>query len=78
MYYDDEHGAAGFIAGLLIGVLVGASAALLAASGQVTDARRRLLQAVGRNDWGRHAADDEELAGNVRAAVRAGRRRAGL
>ncbi|HSJ13665.1 MAG TPA: hypothetical protein VK939_04570 [Longimicrobiales bacterium] len=76
MYYDEESGASGFIAGLLLGALLGISAALLAAPQSGRSTRRRLIRAVSpaRLRGGREDALDDE----VEAAVRAGRRRAGL
>jgi gas vesicle protein len=74
MYYDEESSALSFIAGLLIGAVLGASAALLVApqSGQRT--RRRLVRAV---EGVRDSAADRwgDLSDEVQSAVRAGRKR---
>jgi len=74
MYYDEESSTLSFIAGLLIGAVLGASAALLAApqSGQRT--RRRIVRAV---EGARDTAADrwEGLTDDLQSAVKAGRRR---
>jgi gas vesicle protein len=74
MYYDEESSTLSFVAGLLIGAVLGASVALLAApqSGQRT--RRRLARAV---EGVRDSAADrwEGLTEDLESAVRAGRRR---
>ena len=74
MYYDEDSGALRFVAGLLIGAVLGASVALLIAprSGQRT--RRRIVRAV---EGARDSASDrwQGLTDDVEAAVRAGRRR---
>jgi gas vesicle protein len=75
MYYDEERGVGGFMTGLLIGAVLGVSAALLAApqSGQLT--RRKLIHAV--SPGRRHArSDEDDFPQDLRAAFRAGRRRA--
>src|SRR5687768_6689428 len=46
MYYDDESGAVTFVAGLLLGAVLGASLALLAAPQSGKKTRRRILRAV--------------------------------
>ncbi|HUF49708.1 MAG TPA: YtxH domain-containing protein [Longimicrobiales bacterium] len=46
MYYDDEPKAVNFFAGMLLGVVIGASLALLTAPQSGRRTRRRLLRAV--------------------------------
>src|SRR5690606_10138849 len=46
MYYEDENGALNFIAGMLIGAVVGATVALLAAPYTGKKTRRRLMKAM--------------------------------
>jgi gas vesicle protein len=74
MYYDEESRALSFFAGMLLGVVVGASVALLAAPQPGKKTRRQLAKAVGN---ARGTAEDqwEELADDVRSAVKAGRKR---
>jgi gas vesicle protein len=74
MYYDDESGAVTFVAGLLLGAVVGASLALLAAPQSGKKTRRRILRAVSsaRNTAGERWDD---LTDDVQHAVRAGRKR---
>src|SRR5690606_27038137 len=46
MYYDEDSGAVTFIAGILLGAVVGASLALLTAPQSGKRTRRRLIEAV--------------------------------
>jgi gas vesicle protein len=74
MYYDEESGALSFISGLLLGAVIGASVALLAAPHEGRKTRKRLVRAVG---GARSAAEDrwDDIADDVRSAVKAGRKR---
>lgn len=74
MYYEKESGALNFIAGLAIGAILGASVALLTAPQSGKRTRRQIERVVAR---ARDAAGDdwEQVAGEVRRAVRKGRRR---
>jgi gas vesicle protein len=74
MYYEDESGAVKFTAGLLLGVVVGASLALLTAPQSGRKTRRRLVRAV---SSARDQAADRwgDLTDEVQQAVRAGRKR---
>lgn len=75
MYYDEEGpGAFSFVAGILLGTVLGASLALLAAPQSGKRTRRQLRRAV---DGVRTSASDRfSLFGDdVRGAVRSGRRR---
>ena len=77
MYYEDESGALNFVAGMLIGAVLGASIALLAAPNTGKKTRRRLIKAVsGVADGATERFDD--ITGDVRSAVRAGRKRVRL
>lgn len=61
MYYDDERGTIGFLAGLAVGVVLGAGIALLTApqSGQRT--REQIAKRA--EEWGEVAGDRFEAAG---------------
>jgi gas vesicle protein len=74
MYYDEETGALSFISGLLLGAVIGASVALLAAPQEGRKTRKRLVRAVG---GARSSAEDrwDDIADDVRSAVKAGRKR---
>jgi gas vesicle protein len=74
MYYDEESGALNFVAGMLLGAVLGASLALLTAPQSGRKTRKRLIRAV---SHARGAAEDhwEDLADEVQGAVRAGRKR---
>jgi gas vesicle protein len=74
MYYDDESGAIDFIAGMLLGAVVGASLALLTAPRSGKRTRKRLIRAV---SSARSAAGDrwEDFAVQVQ---RSGRKRVRL
>jgi gas vesicle protein len=74
MYYDDESGALNFLAGLMVGAVIGASLALLTAPQSGRKTRKRLIRAV---STAREAAGDhwEDLSDEVQDAVRAGRKR---
>ena len=74
MYYEEESGATGFVAGILVGAVLGASIALLMAphSGKITRARL-----VRRGETGGPAGDGDELDRHaVMAALKQRRRRA--
>lgn len=74
MYYDEESGAVTFVAGLLLGAVVGASLALLTAPQSGRKTRRRLVRAV---STARESAGNrwDSLADEVQDVVRAGRSR---
>lgn len=74
MYYDEESGAVSFVAGVLLGAVIGASLALLAAPQSGKKTRRKLMRAV---SSAREAAGDrwDDLTDEVEGAVRAGRKR---
>jgi gas vesicle protein len=65
MYYEQESGATGFITGVLIGALLGASVALLTAPHKGTVIRARLVDRVRPS---RHDADARRV---TRRRVRA-------
>jgi len=73
MYYDDESGAMNFVAGLLLGTVIGASMALLTAPQSGKRTRKRLIRAV---STAREAAGGrwDELAEEL-GRTRGGRRR---
>jgi gas vesicle protein len=74
MYYDDESGALNFVAGLLLGAVVGASLALLTAPQSGRKTRKRLVRAV--SSARADAADRwEDLSDEVQDVVRSGRKR---
>jgi gas vesicle protein len=77
MYYDEETGAINFVAGMLLGAVLGASLALLTAPQSGRKTRKRLIRAV---SSAREVAGDrwEDLADEVQDAVRAGRKRVRL
>jgi gas vesicle protein len=74
MYYDDESGALNFVAGLLLGAVVGASLALLTAPQSGRKTRKRLVRAV---STARESAADrwDDLSDEVQDVVRASRKR---
>lgn len=74
MYYDEESGPLGFFAGILLGAVIGAGIALLAAPQGGKRTRRELTRVASRV---RDAAEDGwgEIGDEVRSAVKAGRRR---
>lgn len=74
MYYDEESGAINFLVGLLMGVVLGAAAALLAAPQSGKRTRRRIVKAV---SSARGVAGDrwEDLSDDVKSAIQAGRKR---
>jgi gas vesicle protein len=74
MYYDEESGALSFVAGMLLGVAVGASLALLTAPQSGRKTRKRLIRAV---STARDTAGEQwgDLTEEVQDAVRAGRKR---
>jgi gas vesicle protein len=74
MYYDDESGALNFVAGMLLGVVAGASLALLTAPQSGRKTRKRLVRAV--SSARENAADRwEDLTDEVQDVVRTGRKR---
>lgn len=74
MYYDEDSGALNFVAGMLLGAVIGASLALLTAPQSGRKMRKRLVRAVSTAREG--AADRwDDLADEVQDAVRAGRKR---
>jgi gas vesicle protein len=77
MYYDDESGALNFVAGMLLGAVVGASLALLTAPQSGRKTRKRLVRAV---SSARENATDrwDDLTDEVQDVVRAGRKRVRL
>ena len=74
MYYEKESGALNFVAGLAIGAIVGASVALLTAPQSGKRTRRQIVRVV---SDARNLAGDEwdDVSGQMRRAVRRGRRR---
>jgi len=74
MYYEDQKNRFNFISGLVIGALVGAGIALLAAPASGKRTRRQMLRRV---MTARQAAGDrvEDWTDDLRSAVRAGRKR---
>lgn len=74
MYYDEDNGTVSFVAGVLVGVVIGASVALLTAPQSGRKTRRRLFKAV---STARDSAGDRwvDLADDVRSAVETGRKR---
>lgn len=74
MYYDEESGALNFVAGMLLGAVIGASMAFLTAPQSGRKTRKRLIRAV---SSARDVAGDhwEDLSDEVQQAVRAGRKR---
>jgi gas vesicle protein len=77
MYYDEDSGAISFVAGMLLGAVLGASLALLTAPQSGRKTRKRLIRAV---SSAREVAGDrwEDLADEVQDAVKAGRKRVRL
>jgi gas vesicle protein len=77
MYYDEDSGAMNFVAGLLLGAVLGASLALLTAPQSGRKTRKRLIRAV---SSAREVAGDrwEDLTDEVQDAVKAGRKRVRL
>lgn len=74
MYYDDDSGALAFLSGIMLGAVLGASVALLAAPQSGRKTRKRLGRVV---STARDTAGDhwDELSDEVQGAVRAGRKR---
>jgi hypothetical protein len=74
MYYDEDSGALSFFAGVLLGAVLGASIALLAAPQPGAKTRKQLARAV---SGVRSTAEDrwDDIADDVRSAVKAGRKR---
>lgn len=77
MYYDEDSGAINFVAGMLLGAVLGASLALLTAPQSGRKTRKRLIRAV---SSAREVAGDrwEDLTDEVQDAVKAGRKRVRL
>ena len=74
MYYDDPKRTYPFLTGLLVGAMVGAGIALLAAPNSGRRTRKKMLRRV--MHTGRDAGDRlDDWAGEFRTALRAGRRR---
>jgi gas vesicle protein len=74
MYYEESKGQLHFISGLLIGAVIGAGMALLAAPESGKRTRRKMLRGV--SSVGHRAGDRvEEWAEDLRHALRKGRRR---
>jgi gas vesicle protein len=74
MYYDDESQTFAFLAGLALGVILGAGVALLTAPHSGKRTRRQLRRAINRGS--RPVTDRlEEMTDDFRTAVDAGRRR---
>jgi gas vesicle protein len=57
MYYEEESGATGFIAGILVGAVIGASVALLTTPQSGKTLRARII----RRDAAHDVPDDDEL-----------------
>jgi hypothetical protein len=74
MYYEDPKNTFNFVSGLIIGALVGAGIALLAAPTSGKRTRRKMLRRVMN---ARQVAGDrmEDWTDDLRSAVRSGRRR---
>lgn len=74
MYYDEDSGALSFMAGILLGAVLGASLALLSAPQAGKKTRKRLARAV---TGVRGVAEDrwDDISDDVRSAVKAGRKR---
>jgi gas vesicle protein len=74
MYYDEESGALNFVAGMLLGAVIGASMALLTAPQSGRKTRKRLVRAV--SSARENAVDRwDDLSDEVQDAVRAGKKR---
>lgn len=74
MYYDDENAGASFVAGMIVGVAIGAGLALLLAPQSGRRMRRTLARRV------EDVTDDAagrlgDVTGDLRSAVKAGRRK---
>ena len=61
MYYDDERSTLSFVAGLALGALIGAGAALLLAPQSGSKTRKQLARTA--EDWTDAATDSLESAG---------------
>jgi gas vesicle protein len=74
MYFEDQKNTFNFVSGLIIGALVGAGIALMAAPTSGKRTRRKMLRRVMN---ARRAAGDqvEDWTADLRSAVRSGRRR---
>lgn len=77
MYYEDESGAISFLAGMVLGTVLGASLALLSAPQSGRKTRKSLIRAV---SSARDTAGErwDDLSDEVQGAVRAGRKRVRL
>ena len=77
MYYEDESGGVPFLAGLVVGVAMGAGLALLMAPQSGRRTRRRLVRRV--EDVADDAVDRwDGVTDELRSAVRSGRKRLDL
>jgi gas vesicle protein len=74
MYYDEDSGGLNFLAGLLLGAVLGAGVALLSAPQAGKKTRKRLVRGL---SGARGLAEDrwDDLSDDVRSAVKAGRKR---
>ncbi|MEX2283651.1 MAG: YtxH domain-containing protein [Gemmatimonadota bacterium] len=74
MYFEDQKNTFNFVSGLIIGALVGAGIALMAAPTSGKRTRRKMLRRVlnARRAAGEHVDD---WTADLRSAVRSGRRR---
>ena len=74
MYYEDSRSSFPFVTGLIVGAMVGAGIALLAAPNTGKRTRRKMLRRV--MHTGRSAGDRmDQWADEFRSALRTGRRR---
>jgi len=75
MYFEQEDsGTYNFIAGMMLGAVIGASIALLSAPSSGKRTRRKLIKAV--SDAGRNATDHlEDWGDDMRSTLRSQRRR---
>jgi gas vesicle protein len=74
MYYEDDTGGVPFLAGILMGIIIGAGLALLVAPQSGRRTRRRLARRV--EDVADEAVGKwDDVAGELRSAVRSGRKK---
>ena len=77
MYYNDDTASVSFVAGLIVGVAVGAGLTLLLAPQSGRRTRRHLARRV--EDVTDEAVDRwDDVAGELRSAVRTGRKKFNL